>query len=103
MAIGAVVLVRVFFLLFSLKESFLVALDPTHVFTEVWPAEFISQEDVLGVSGLPPLRLTQFYVSFETTEKLSMLHPKKGCYMKRKSLCLLYLRRIMIWHDLIMG
>lgn len=62
-----------FFLLFSLKESILVVLDPTHVFT----AEFISQEDVLDVSGLPPLRLTQFYFSFETTEKLSMLHPKK--------------------------
>lgn len=67
----------VFFCLFSLKECFLVVLNLTHVFTEVWLAEFISQEDVLGVSGLPPLRLTRFYFSFETTEKLSMLHPKK--------------------------
>lgn len=46
-----------FFLLFSLKESFLVVLNLIHVFTEVWPAEFITQEDVLGVSGLPLLSL----------------------------------------------
>lgn len=56
---------------------FLVVLNFTHVFAEVQPAEFLSQEDVLGVSGLLLLRLTRFYFSFETTEKLSMLHQKK--------------------------
>lgn len=79
-----------FFLLFSLKESILVVLDPACVFTEVWPDEFMSQEDVLDVSGLPPLRPTQFYFSFENTEKLSILYPKKDVYEKEITLSLVF-------------
>lgn len=65
--------------------------------------KLILQEEMLGICWLTLLRLTWFHFSFETTEKLSVLHPKKWMLYERKSLCLLYLRRITIWHDLIIG